>query len=136
MGTNDLAKIFQDAETRKRFASVYAHAPQEAAARQWRMTWMSQALDHQILPPGDWWSIWLLLAGRGAGKTRTAAEQIGWWAQSYKATRWLVAAPTSSDVRGTCFEKDPGSVFGNNWTDYLERHGDSKGRYRIRAPKA
>jgi phage terminase large subunit-like protein len=72
------------------------------------MTWMSQALDHQILPPGDWWSIWLLLAGRGAGKTRTAAEQIGWWAQSYKATRWLVAAPTSSDVRGTCFEGDSG----------------------------
>ena len=50
----------------------------------------------------------MLLAGRGAGKTRTAAEQIGWWAQSYKATRWLVAAPTSSDVRGTCSEGDSG----------------------------
>ncbi|NBW23762.1 MAG: hypothetical protein EBR82_89035, partial [Caulobacteraceae bacterium] len=49
-----------------------------------------------------------MLAGRGAGKTRTAAEQIAWWAWSNRATRWLVAAPTSSDVRGTCFEGDSG----------------------------
>jgi predicted phage terminase large subunit-like protein len=72
------------------------------------MMWLTRALKHQILPHGDAWSIWLMLAGRGAGKTRTAAEQIGWWAWSFKATRWLVAAPTSSDVRGTCFEGDSG----------------------------
>ena len=72
------------------------------------MMWLTKALKHQILPTGDWWSIWLMLAGRGAGKTRTAAEQIAWWAWSHKATRWLVAAPTSSDVRSTCFEGDSG----------------------------
>jgi predicted phage terminase large subunit-like protein len=49
-----------------------------------------------------------MLAGRGAGKTRTAAEQIGWWAYEQPGTRWLVAAPTSADVRGTCFEGDSG----------------------------
>ena len=42
----------------------------------WRAKWLKKAHKHQILPHGDWWSIWLLLAGRGAGKTRTAAEQI------------------------------------------------------------
>ena len=72
------------------------------------MKWLSQAHKHQILPPGDWWSTWLLLAGRGAGKTRTAAEQVGWWAWKEPETRWLVAAPTSADVRGTCFEGDSG----------------------------
>ena len=72
------------------------------------MLWMSQALDHQILPHGDWWSTWLLLAGRGSGKTRAASEQTAWWAWQYPATRWLVAAPTSSDIRGTCFEGDSG----------------------------
>jgi predicted phage terminase large subunit-like protein len=51
-----------------------------------------------------------MLAGRGAGKTRTAAEQLAWWAWEYPKTRWLVAAPTSADVRGTCFEGDSGLV--------------------------
>jgi hypothetical protein len=74
----------------------------------WRARWMQQAHAHQVLPTGDWWSIWLMLAGRGAGKTRTAAEQVGWWAWEQPGSRWLVAAPTSSDVRATCFEGDSG----------------------------
>lgn len=74
----------------------------------WRAKWLKTAHKHQILPHGDWWSIWLLLAGRGAGKTRTAAEQIGWWAWKQPNTRWLVGAPTSSDIRSTCFEGDSG----------------------------
>ena len=82
--------------------------PERKAAYLWRALWLHTAHKHQILPPGDWWSIWLMLAGRGAGKTRTAAEQIGWWAWNEPDTRWLVAAPTSADVRGTCFEGDSG----------------------------
>ena len=72
------------------------------------MQWLSKAHRHQILPTGDWWSVWLLLAGRGAGKTRTAAEQLAWWAWTEPNTRWLVGAPTSADVRATCFEGDSG----------------------------
>ena len=34
----------------------------------WRARWLQTAHVHQVLPPGDWWSIWLMLAGRGAGK--------------------------------------------------------------------
>ncbi len=105
MGTSDLEVLLKDPQIREQYTRL---EPQAAAAWSWRMMWLTRALKHQILPHGDWWSIWLMLAGRGAGKTRTAAEQIGWWAQSYKATRWLVAAPTSSDVRGTCFEGDSG----------------------------
>ena len=75
-----------------------------------RAKWLTEAHDHQVLPHGAWWSIWLLLAGRGAGKTRTAAEQVGWWAWEHPDTRWLVAAPTSADVRSTCFEGDSGLV--------------------------
>jgi predicted phage terminase large subunit-like protein len=81
--------------------------PQQVAYM-WRMKWLAQAHQHQILPPDDWWAIWLLLAGRGAGKTRTAAEQLGWWAWSEPKTRWLVAAPTSSDVSSVCFEGESG----------------------------
>ena len=82
--------------------------PNDALAWAWRANWIQRAHKHQILPPGDWWSIHLMLAGRGAGKTRAAAEQVAWWAWTEPNTRWLVAAPTSADVRGTCFEGDSG----------------------------
>ena len=49
-----------------------------------------------------------MLAGRGAGKTRAAAETLGWWAWDQPNTRWLVSAPTSGDLKGTCFEGDSG----------------------------
>lgn len=101
----DVAVLLRDPEVQKRFSSL---PPNEQAAYAWRLKWLSSAFKHQIVPYGDWWTIWLLLAGRGAGKTRTAAEQIGWWAWTEPKTRWLVAAPTSSDVRGTCFEGDSG----------------------------
>jgi predicted phage terminase large subunit-like protein len=77
-------------------------------AFRWRARWLQAAHDHQIVPAGDWWTIWLMLAGRGAGKTRAAAEAIASWAWEQPRTRWLVAAPTSGDVRGTCFEGDSG----------------------------
>jgi len=50
----------------------------------------------------------LLLAGRGAGKTRCAAEWLWWEGWSQPNTRWLVSAPTSGDVRDVCFEGDSG----------------------------
>jgi phage terminase large subunit-like protein len=69
--------------------------------------WVGKRHKHQAPPPGKW-TIWLMLAGRGAGKTRAAAEWL--WFQAYQKpeSRWLVSAPTSADVRDTCFEGDSG----------------------------
>lgn len=53
----------------------------------------------------------LYLAGEAmipTHNTRTAAEQVWWWAWENPGTRWLVSAPTSADVRATCFEGDSG----------------------------
>jgi predicted phage terminase large subunit-like protein len=102
---NEVAELLADPEVQAQFALL---KPEDQAAWAWRAQWLSKAHKHQILPLGDWWTIWLLLAGRGAGKTRTAAEQVGWWAWTEPGTRWLVGAPTSSDVRATCFEGDSG----------------------------
>ena len=102
---SDIAAIVSDPEVQRHLALA---SPEYRLAWAWRMSWLATQHTHQILPPGDWWSIWLMLAGRGAGKTRTAAEQIAWWAYEEPGTRWLVAAPTSADVRGTCFEGDSG----------------------------
>ena len=102
---SDIAEIVSDPEVKRHLALA---SPEYRLAWSWRMSWFALQHEHQVLPPGDWWSIWLMLAGRGAGKTRTAAEQIAWWAYEQPGTRWLVAAPTSADVRGTCFEGDSG----------------------------
>lgn len=84
--------------------------PIQQTAVTWQLKWMKQAHKHQIEPVGDWWNIWLMLAGRGAGKTRAAAETLASWAWEMPNTRWLVSAPTSGDVRGTCFEGDSGLI--------------------------
>lgn len=83
--------------------------PQQIAYA-WRIKWLTFAHAHQIEPDGDWWTIWLLLAGRGAGKTRCAAEWVGWEAWTNPGSRSLVSAPTSSDIRDTCFEGDSGLI--------------------------
>jgi predicted phage terminase large subunit-like protein len=101
---SDLIEALKDPKVQ---AQLKALPPEKRLAYLWRAKWVETAHKHQIVPKGDW-SIWLMLAGRGAGKTRTAAEQIGWWAWTEPNTRWLVAAPTSADVRGTCFEGDSG----------------------------
>jgi phage terminase large subunit-like protein len=104
MSNENIVSVLKDKEVEAQFKSLPI-AKQIAIA--WRMKWLTQAHDHQILPHGDW-AIWLLLGGRGAGKTRTSAEQIGWWAWEQPNTRWLVAAPTAMDVRGTCIEGESG----------------------------
>ena len=50
----------------------------------------------------------MFLAGRGAGKTRTAAEWLAWKAISNANTRWAIVAPTHADARDTCVEGESG----------------------------
>lgn len=61
-----------------------------------------QAREKQIPPVGDW-LVWLVMAGRGAGKTRTGSEWIIDQALGHQAT-WAVMAPTFGDGRDICFE--------------------------------
>ena len=50
------------------------------------------------------------MAGRGAGKTRTAAEWLAWEAIRQPMTRWAIVAPTFSDARDTCAEGESGVI--------------------------
>ena len=83
-------------------------SPIERIIADWQIGWIAKRLDHQKPPDGDWWTIWLLLAGRGAGKTRTAAETLAFWAITQPSTRWLVSAPTYGDLTSVCFEGESG----------------------------
>lgn len=59
-------------------------------------------------PPDDDWLVWLILAGRGWGKTRTGAEWIKQQALAHPGSRWAVVAPTYADARDTCIEGESG----------------------------
>lgn len=78
---------------------------QAALAR--RASWLEKARPSQ-LPPTDDWGIWLLLGGRGAGKTRTGAEDTAWFGLQNAGARIAVVAPTSADCRDTCVEGESG----------------------------
>jgi phage terminase large subunit-like protein len=54
------------------------------------------------------WNIWLLLAGRGFGKTFVGASWTVHNALAIPNSEWLVTAPTFRDVQRTCFEGDSG----------------------------
>ena len=76
----------------------------------WQAKWAMQALPHQVEPADGQYDTFLMLAGRGSGKTHTASHWIGIRAWLYDNTRWLVTAPTSNDIRATCFEGDSGLI--------------------------
>ncbi len=70
-------------------------------------SWKETARKKQLTPDGDW-NIWLILAGRGWGKTRTGAQDIVNYAMLNPNVRCGVVAPTAADVRKVCFEGPSG----------------------------
>jgi phage terminase large subunit-like protein len=75
-----------------------------------RYKWRAELARAEQLPPESDWHIWLYMAGRGAGKTRTAAEWLAWEAIQQPGTRWAIVAPTFSDARDTCAEGESGVI--------------------------
>lgn len=95
---------------------------QEQAQNAERHRWLKTARPDQITPDGDW-SVWLVMAGRGWGKTRTGAEDIAHYARSNPNHRIAVVAPTFGDARDTCIEGESGliAVLGDQWIDRWNR---------------
>lgn len=69
--------------------------------------WPLWARDNQ-LPPDGLWSVWLLMAGRGFGKTRCGAEWVRGMVESRKASRIALVAPTAADARDVMVEGESG----------------------------
>lgn len=70
-------------------------------------SWEFWARQDQRIPDGDWTS-WLILAGRGWGKTRVGSETIVEWAQTGKCKRIALIGETAADVRDVMIEGDSG----------------------------
>jgi predicted phage terminase large subunit-like protein len=93
-----------------RQSSTALSAPSVAAALADRLsekTWHDIARPNQLPPPGDW-SIWLILAGRGFGKTRTGAEWVKGLVETGAAGRIALVAPTAGDCRDIMLEGQSG----------------------------
>src|SRR5260221_3633428 len=68
---------------------------------------LSKARPEQLPPEGDW-RTWLLLSGRGFGKTRLAAEDVSYYGMKHGASRIAIVAATFADIRDTCVEGESG----------------------------
>ena len=79
----------------------------ETAAFQLRTKWLKTARDKQLAPEEDFF-IWLILAGRGWGKTRTGAQDMALYALRHPNTICAVVAPTFGDLRRVCFQGNSG----------------------------
>lgn len=64
--------------------------------------WCTQAREEQIPLEGDW-NIWLILAGRGWGKTRTGAMDVISYGLANPESQIAVVVPTFGDLRRVAF---------------------------------
>lgn len=92
-----------------------------------RGAWWWTARPEQLAPLGDWF-IWLVMAGRGFGKSRVGSEWIVDQALKHPVdadgnrTEWLVIAQSLVDARSICIEGVSGLK------GALKRHGLLEGR--------
>jgi phage terminase large subunit-like protein len=88
-----------------------------------RVPWRAVARPDQLPPEGPWF-VWLILAGRGWGKTRTGAEWAAEKARRYPHIRVALVAQKFGDGRDTMVEGESGllSVLGDHELRGGSRH--------------
>jgi len=71
--------------------------------------WLSQALPGQVEPAGDW-RTWVLMAGRGFGKTRTGAEWVLAKARAHPKARIALVGGSLDEVAKVMVEGESGLI--------------------------
>jgi len=136
---DDLARM--DREERGKAFEGLDEAERETIRRHWPF-W---ARAGQTPPPGDW-RVWLLMAGRGFGKTRAGAEWVRSIAEADGGARIALVAATLGEARSVMVEGDSGLLaiapFGSRpiWEPSLRRlrwpHGAVVSLYGASEPEA
>jgi phage terminase large subunit-like protein len=73
------------------------------------LAWLLEARPNQRTPAGNWFG-WLILAGRGFGKTRAGTEDFAAYGMANPGSRLGVIARTLEDGRDTCVEGESGLI--------------------------
>ncbi len=86
----------------RRLDTVQAAKPRlsEDAQIQFKYAWPLVARKNQV-PPNGSWTAWMLLAGRGFGKTRAGAEWVRSQVESGRVGRIALVARTPAEIRET-----------------------------------
>jgi phage terminase large subunit-like protein len=92
-----------DADARATLLSRLTHVERRGLDEMWGM-W---ALPGQMPPPGAW-RVWMMMAGRGFGKTRAGAEWVSAVARARPGARIALVGATLSEVRRVMVEGDSG----------------------------
>lgn len=95
--------IHQKAEVRNRFVEALSQSELNEYAYHWAM----QARPAQ-LPPAEQWRTWLIMAGRGFGKTRAGAEWVRMVAESDGSARIALVSASLSEARAVMVEGESG----------------------------
>ena len=91
-----LLRLFAAWSKRRKYEYI-KKLPKERAL--WlKYTWRAWARDNQIAPDSQW-STWVIMAGRGFGKTRSGAEWVIEKAQAYPGCHIALVGRTVADVR-------------------------------------
>jgi phage terminase large subunit-like protein len=69
--------------------------------------WEFDARDSQLPPPGDW-RIWMIMAGRGFGKTRSGAEWVRAVADANPKARIALVSSSLAEARAVMVEGESG----------------------------
>lgn len=87
--------------------------------------WFLKARREQLEPDGDWWTFWLIMAGRGFGKNWSGSN---WLIDEHRiggGTNSAIIAATSSDLRKYCIY-GPSGILANAPPDFMPIYQPSK----------
>jgi phage terminase large subunit-like protein len=84
------------------------------------------AREKQLFPPGNWW-LWLLLSGRGFGKTFVGASWIIDQAIRAVGPALGIIAPTAADLRDICIE-GPSGILARCHPNFRPKYSKSIGQ--------
>lgn len=99
------AEIFAEWTARERNGFFSQLSPQEQQDFLYR--WNFWARPEQRPPAGDW-SIWLIMAGRGFGKTRAGAERVRQIAECDGSVRFALVGANYAETRTVMVEGESG----------------------------
>ncbi|MGB3472162.1 MAG: terminase family protein [Erythrobacter sp.] len=95
----------EEPECRERLSRALDQAERNEFAYHWGMA----ARPSQLAPEGDW-RVWLIMAGRGFGKTRAGAEWVRLTAEAHPEARIALVSSSLAETRSVMIEGESGII--------------------------